>query len=204
MNESGESPRIISGDPEPPRELGPSLPRLIAQMIIGLAALAGIVWYVSRNYHDQLISFGRAFIERFGLGGIFAGVFLADTFSFPLPPQVFFLTAITSGTPFWHSFPTACLASFCGGTIGYHMAQRLTGVTWFKRFLDRSRPKVDTLFARFGAWAVVVASITPIPFSMLCYFAGFYRMPYRLFAVLMLCRIPRLGVLYLAVMLGWG
>lgn len=183
---------------------GPSAIRLLLNAAVALCVLGLLVYLLKVNFGHQLESFGKVFIEKFGLWGIFCGVFFSDAFTFPIPPQFYFLTAIASGTPFLSSFAAACVASILAANVGYHLAQRLSKYGWFLRFLMRSKPKVDQLFARFGVWAVVVAAISPLPFSMMCYFSGFYRMSPKLFALLCVFRIPRLAVLYGLMILGWS
>ena len=49
-----------------------------------------------------------------------------------------------------------------------------------------------------------MGSISPVPFSLLCNLSGLYRVPFRIFLVLSLFRIPRLLVFYALIRLGWS
>jgi membrane protein YqaA with SNARE-associated domain len=143
-------------------------------------------------------------VEHFGIAGMFLGTFLADALSFPIPPQFYMLTAISAGEPQVPAMVAICAASMIAGYVGYHLADRLARVRLFARHIEASRAKVDRLIERHGYWAIVIGSITPIPFSTLCYLSGLYRVPKRYLAVLILTRVPRLLIFYVLIRAGFG
>jgi membrane protein YqaA with SNARE-associated domain len=178
--------------------------RTVAQLVLSLGALIAVIALAGYLARDELEALGRAFVRRLGLPGIFAGVFLADAFSFPIPPQFYMLTAIAGGGSQVAAMITICFASLLAGHTGYRLAGRLARVRVLARRIEASRPKIDRLFERYGYWAIAVGSLTPIPFSVLCYLAGLYRMPPRLFTAMLLFRVPRLLVFYALIRLGWA
>ena len=196
---AGEGP-----DPPGPRDASTSPLRLLLQTALGVVAILGLVMALAYFFRAPLETIGLDFVRRFGLAGMFVGTFLADAFSFPVPPQFYLLTAVTSKGPQAPAIATVCIASLLAGNTGYHLATRLSSVGLFRRFVARSRGRIDPLFQRYGYWAVAIGSVTPIPFSMLCYLAGLYRMPYRLFAVLALFRVPRILFFYVLIRAGWA
>lgn len=143
-------------------------------------------------------------MERFGLVGMFLGTFLADAFSFPIPPQFYMLTAISAGGPQVAPMIVISVASLVAGCTGYLLARHLARLRIIAARLERTRPRIDRLFERYGYWAIAVGSLTPVPFSMLCYLSGLYRIPPRYFVTLVLFRVPRLIVFYALIRLGWG
>ncbi len=72
-----------------------------------------------------------------------------------------------------------------------------------RRRIDATRARMDKLFERYGFWAFAIASATPMPFSIMCYVAGVYRVKPKLFALVLLFRIPRLLVMYWLARAGW-
>jgi membrane protein YqaA with SNARE-associated domain len=96
-----------------------------------------------------------------------------------------------------------CAASMLAGYVGYRLAGRLARVRLLARRIEASRAKVDRLIERYGYWAIVLGGITPIPFSVLCYLSGIYRIPLKYLGVLILTRIPRLLVFYVLIRAGW-
>ena len=78
------------------------------------------------------------------------------------------------------------------------------GDQFVARRIEAARPTIDPLFAKYGYYAVAIGAMSPIPFSLLCYVAGLYKVPYRIYALLVLMRVPRLLVFYALIRLGWG
>ncbi|WP_231511670.1 YqaA family protein [Chondromyces apiculatus] len=191
----GEAPR-----PTNRRELL----RASVQLVVGLAALAGAAALAGFLLRDELDGLGRAFVGRFGVVGMFVGTYVADAFTFPIPPVFYLFTALTSDVSQVLAVAAVCVASMAAGETGYLLASKLAQFEFFARRLDAARPRVDALFARYGTWAMVAGSLSPLPYSLLCYFSGIYRVPQRIFVVLILLRIPRLVVTYALIRLGWA
>lgn len=162
------------------------------------------VLVLARLFREPLRALGETFVHRFGLPGIFLGTFVADAFTFPIPPQFYLLTVITSGRAPAAPVLAVLLASVLAGLTGYLLAGRLAGVGAFRRLLERTRERVEGIFRRWGPWAILIAGLSPLPFSGLCYAAGFYRMSPRLFALFLALRVPRLLVYYAALRAGWS
>lgn len=180
------------------------LARMLVQLALAMGALVALIALAGYLFRDSLNALGRAFVEHLGLPGMFVGVFLADAFSFPIPPQFYMLTAITSGMSQVAAMVTISVASLLAGFTGYTLAGRIARVRLFARRIEASKARVDHLFKRYGIWGIAVGSLTPIPFSVLCYLSGLYRIPRHLLIPLLLFRIPRLVLFYAIIRLGWS
>jgi membrane protein YqaA with SNARE-associated domain len=176
----------------------------IALQLIGaslaLLVLVGAIGYVLRG---PLERFAMVFIGRYGLVAMGFGTLLADAISFPVPPQFYMLASVVSGTPAKPALIAIGIGSLVGGTIGYFLAGRLSQWRWVAGKLERSRKRVDKLVDKYGYWAVAIASFTPVPFSILCYLSGLYRLRWHHFGVVLALRLPRLAVYYAIVRAGW-
>ncbi|HEU4406584.1 MAG TPA: VTT domain-containing protein [Polyangiaceae bacterium] len=179
--------------------------RLVLQSLVAVFVLLGFVSALAHLLKPELEAFGRGFLERFGALGLTLGTFLADGFHFPIPPQFYMLAAITSGWSPVTSVAAITAGSLVGGVvshlIGRHLLWRLR---FLRRIVDRSRKRFDWLFAKYGYWAVAVGSISPVPFSLLCNLSGLYKVPFRLFLVLSLFRVPRVMLFYVLIRVGWA
>ena len=113
------------------------------------------------------------------------------------------LTAVTAGAPQLPSVTVICVSSVLAANVAYRIATSIARIPFMHNRIERSRVKIDPLFAKYGYYAVAIGAILPIPFSLLCYLAGLYRVPYRVYAVLVLLRVPRLLAFYLLIRLGW-
>jgi membrane protein YqaA with SNARE-associated domain len=178
--------------------------RYLVQLALGIGAFVALVSAAAYFARAELDALGRTFVQHFGVAGMFLGTFLADAFSFPIPPQFYMLTAISAGQSQLAAMVAICAASMIAGCVGYRLAGRLARVRLLARRIEASRVKFDRLLERYGYWAIILGSITPIPFSVLCYLSGLYRIPARYFAVLILTRVPRLLVFYALIRAGWG
>lgn len=170
----------------------------------GLVGLFAVLVAVARLFRAPLEALGTSFVQRFGYFGMAFGTFIADGFHFPIPPQFYMLMAVSSGASRPLAFGVITAASLLGGTAGYHVARRLAHVRPIARRLERAQGLAGRAFSRFGYRAALLASLLPIAYSVLCYLAGLYRLPRRVFAVLCLCRIPRLLLFFYLVELGWA
>lgn len=146
----------------------------------------------------------RSFVGAYGYWGMALGTLLADAFHFPIPPQFYMLLSIASRASVAASMAAIVSASVLAGVVGYHTARFVSKSQWITSKTAGSRQLLERAVARFGARAAIVASVLPIPYSVLCYLAGLNRMPQRFLLLLCLCRIPKLFVFYWLVHWGWS
>jgi membrane protein YqaA with SNARE-associated domain len=170
----------------------------------GLAVLFGVMIGLANLFRAPLETLGHAFVKSFGYGGMAFGTFIADGFHFPIPPQFYMLMAVSSGVSELAAFAAITLGSLLGGYAGYRVAGRLAGFEFVARRIEGAKKLAGRAFARFGYRSAVIASMLPIAYSVLCYLAGMHGLPPRVFAVLSLCRIPRLMLFFYLVRLGWS
>lgn len=146
----------------------------------------------------------RGFVERFGVAGMALGTLLADGLSFPVPPQFYMLMAIASEANVAEAFAAIALGSVVAGAVGYFLSERVSHWGWIARKTAAPRQVLSASFTRYGYRAALVASLLPIPYSMVCYLAGLNRLPLRFLGLLMLCRVPKLMAFFYLVHLGWS
>jgi len=183
---------------------GRSLVERVLRWILGLVALLVVVGTLAHLLRPELEQVGRAFVARFGVFGMAFGTFLADGFHFPVPPQFYMLMAIAGGGSVVLALLAITIGSLCGGVVAFFLSQYIGKWRFVARLIARSAPLVERLGMRHGYRAAVIASLTPIAFSMLCYLAGIYRFPRRVFFVFLLLRIPKILLYFYLVRLGWG
>lgn len=172
----------------------------------GAAALllVAAVFALSRLAGPRVEPLASAFVARFGYLGMAVGSFVSDLTTFPVPPQFYMLTAVSSGTPWLPSFAVILAGSWLGGGCGMLLGERLATRPAVRARVARTKPWIDALHARYGAWAMVVAAFSPIPYSLLCYGLGVYRLGPRSAFIVLGLRGPRLAIFYALIALGWG
>lgn len=177
--------------------------KLGLKVVLGAACLVTLVAVLGYYYRPELERIGRGFLERFGYLGITLGTYLADGLHCPVPPQFYMLASIVSGWSVFWTLVAVCTGSLLGGYTAYSIATRISHLRFLERWLAHTQKKVEWLFTRFGYWAIAIGSLTPIPYPFLCYVAGMYRMPPKIFGVLSLFRIPKVVLYFYLIKLGW-
>lgn len=165
-------------------------------MVLGTSLL-------SHFFKDQVSSLALMTVEALGLPGIIAGVLISDALGFPVPTPTYLFAAVAAGAPVLALLTIVATTSALSGSLAYFLGPWLGKLPLFKQFLERFRPLGELLIRRWGVWAIGVAAITPLPFSILCWLAGIYRMPFRRFFAATLIRAPSIVVYYVLFALGW-
>jgi membrane protein YqaA with SNARE-associated domain len=173
------------------------------RLIVGFAALVGIVALIGWRWRAELEHFGRWFVERFGAAGMAGGAFLADGFHFPLPPQFYLLTGIAGGYGPLPALASVLAGSIAGGFVVFAVARRLSGIPFFENRFSTTRHILRSLLRARGRWGLVIAGMLPVSYFVLCALGGMMRLRYRDYAILGLMRIPRLVLSFLLIVLAW-
>lgn len=174
------------------------------RLIVGLAALVGIVALVGWRWRSELEHFGRWFVERFGAAGMAGGAFLADGLHFPLPPQFFLLTGIAGGFGVLPALASVLAGSIAGGFFVFATARRLSGVRFFENRFTTTRHVLRSLLRARGRWGLAIAGMLPVSYFVLCALGGLMQLRYRDYAIFGLMRIPRLVLSLVLIVLAWG
>jgi len=182
------------------------LVRNLIYLVVGIVLLVGLAYIAQRYLGQHLETGSRWLTDTAGYPGVFVSIWLIDTFTLPISPDVILAIVAHKGSTL-HT-PTAlvviCVASIAAGNSGYYLAKRIGHWSFIQRRLAKSYTKGHKLFKRFGVWTVVIAGLTPIPFSIVCWFAGLYGMkPWPLFWATW-SRIPRFIGWYYLLRLGFS
>ncbi len=117
-----------------------------------------------------------AFFEAYGLWGLLVLAFAESSF-FPIPPDLLLIPLCLSSPANALIYALLCtLASVAGGYLGY-MLGKLIGHPLLYRFASpQAVGKVESMFTRYGAWAMFLAGLTPIPYKVFTISAGIFTM----------------------------
>lgn len=189
----------------PPSVLSrPVLRAMLLRFMAGFAVVLLAVTVIAYFARPAAEATARGFVERFGVLGMALGTLLADGLSFPVPPQFYMLMAIASHANVAEAFAAIALGSVVAGAVGYFLSERVSHWGWIARKTAAPRQVLSASFTRYGYRAALVASLLPVPYSMVCYLAGLNRLPLRFLGLLMLCRVPKLLAFFYLVHLGWS
>ncbi|QOI96593.1 MAG: VTT domain-containing protein [Flammeovirgaceae bacterium] len=122
-------------------------------------------------------------------------VFFASEVLFGLvPPEFFMLVWIlhkVSLLQFVINLIILTVISYLAGVIGYLIGSNFSKTTAYKKLHVRYLMQYDAQLKRYGAFLVIVAAITPIPYSATCMLAGSVNLPFKQFLLISISRVVR-------------
>ena len=137
-------------------------------------------------------------ITELNVGGIFYITFLADLFFNPIPPELFLYGALNRGVSPALLFIASIAGLFLAHIANYVIGRRFS--VFFihfasKKGLYKIRRKVN----RYGAYAVFIFNLLPLPAPLLTFALGITRYNYyRLFSLLLLGNVIKYAILILS------
>lgn len=163
-----------------------------------LLALAGQLFL-----KGPLTDLAGLLVSSMGYPGIFVAIYLLDLLILPISPDVvLFLSVVSEADPTIY-MPLICTASVLAGSTAYALGRFLGKRRFVKAMLGRNERKWRPMVRKYGMLAVVLSSLTPVPYSTICLLAGVMRMDYRQFLVGTLWRVPKFLIWYLLIGLGF-
>jgi membrane protein YqaA with SNARE-associated domain len=173
--------------------------KLILRSVLLLIALVSVA-VVLILLDVPLERIGREAASRGGLIGIFVFVFLVDTFIVPASLDILLPITMT-----WSPLPLLTVmsaASVLGGICGYWIGRTLYHLRFVRRTVAGYYAKGARIIERYGVWGVVLAGLTPLPFSTVSWIAGMLRLPFGLFVLGALSRAPRIAAYWFLLRAG--
>ena len=110
-----------------------------------------------------------------------------------IPPEFFMFWAASKNLwlLYLQHVTALMLISYLAGIIGYFIGTKF-GDTKFYRLLRRTRlAKFEKHFRQFGGFLVIVAALTPIPFSGICMLVGSVKYDFNKFIWISMSRFMR-------------
>ncbi|PIZ31888.1 MAG: cytochrome B [Alphaproteobacteria bacterium CG_4_10_14_0_8_um_filter_53_9] len=119
------------------------------------------------------------------------GVAVAESSFFPIPPDVVMLPMIFARPDKAFRFAAVCTAgSVIGGMIGYaigHFAWELLAVPVLSFYgIDPALTEYRALYEQYGAWVILVAGFSPLPYKLCTLASGMLVYPFLPFVALSL------------------
>ena len=126
--------------------------------------------------------------------------FLESIFS-PIPPDPLLIpmSVLRPEMAIWYGL-VATIASLSGALVGHWLGSRF-GRPILSRFTSESKVDLaESLFDRYGAWALLAAAVTPIPYKLFAILAGVLKFDRKRFLIISLigrgARFIGLGILF--------
>lgn len=125
-----------------------------------------------------LEEFLYAFVEwmqTYGIIGLIVVAFAGSSF-FPVPPDILLIPMIFVHRKFafLYAFITT-IASVLGAYLGYFLGRKFGKPILNLLFKSTSIKKVEYYFSKYGAWSIVIAGLTPMPYKLFTIAAGTFN-----------------------------
>ena len=113
---------------------------------------------------------------------ILAAASFAESIFFPIPPDPLLL-AIAIPQPHAALWLAALVtaSSVAGAVVGHWLGHRFGRPLLYRFASGKKVEAVENLFRKYGAWAVLIAAFTPIPYKVFAISAGVLDMNLRTF-----------------------
>ena len=152
------------------------------------------------EYFDGLTTWFAAFAgSEWAVVVLAIATFLESIFS-PIPPDPLLIpmSVLNPNMAILYGL-VATLSSVLGALVGHWLGSRF-GSPILSRFASNSKiDQAESLFDRFGGWAVLAAAVTPIPYKVFAVLAGVLKYDRKKFFIVSLIgrgvRFIGLGVL---------
>lgn len=98
-----------------------------------------------------------------------------------LPPEIFMIWALRNGYVMDYVGNVALLSvlSYSAGIIGYFIGSYLNQTQFYKALEKNFFGKYTEYLEQYGGFLIIVAAVTPIPFSGICMLVGAMKYPFR-------------------------
>ena len=171
------------------------------QLLFHIACIFALFVLLGIFFQEDIEHFATDVINQVGLTGLIAIVVVIETFPTPVGAAVPMYIAIQGGHSPWVIGLITSAASIVSAHLGYWLGHTVGFPKKFEQLLHTKWPNLTTSFRERGAAGLAIASMLPIPLSILTWTSGAMRMNYLGFSVAMLTRLPK-QMLYVLSIIG--
>ncbi|WP_277479204.1 VTT domain-containing protein [Catalinimonas alkaloidigena] len=110
-----------------------------------------------------------------------------------IPPEIFMIWGLRSSNlnTYIEVVILLTLISFLAGVIGFLIGKYLEHTQFFKLFKKKVFGKYEKYLYHYGAFIIIVAALTPLPFSGVSMLVGSVEFPLRKYAIFAQARFIR-------------
>ncbi len=180
------------------------LKSLLYKSLLGIVLLFAAIFFLSLFVKEPVVKYSSLFVEYFGIWGVGMGIALSDALPGFLIPDAFLVFAVAGKLPDLPVIVICSVGSLIGGSFSYFVGSYLVPkFKWGQDFLYKHEKKLIPFLEKYGSKAIILAAVTPLPYSWMCILVGTLKMPFSKFLTASLARIPRFAVYFYLIKLGW-
>jgi len=161
----------------------------IMKLIWTFVIFMGLIWAVNYFFIDvNELSFWLN--EKMPVWSVFLLFFSSESLLGILPPDLFIIWSNSLAEP-WTALSLLALLSYTGGILSFAIGRLLNRIPAIDRLVHKRYTKLSSEFRTFGALAIFLAALTPLPFSPVSIIAGSLDYPWARYLLVALSRILR-------------
>ncbi|MCP4867918.1 MAG: hypothetical protein GY898_04305 [Proteobacteria bacterium] len=176
---------------------------LLRKMGIGVVVLLAVAAGLAFALEEPITTMATAFVDTFGMAGIFAAVVITDASPLPMTHEPILLIGVSADVAPMVLWGVAAAASVTAGLVGYG-GGALVSRTRVRAWIHTKHPGFETFMSKHGVKGVAVAALLPIPFALATWSAGMTRISLPGTMAAALLRIPKTGFYLWLIVTGWG
>lgn len=134
---------------------------------------------------EAFIAIAEGFILAYGLAGVFA-IAVLESFIFPVPTAFILGPTTLFGVEPITAIIVATTGSIIGAIIGYFLGKYF-GHPVAEKLFAKHIPRIEKWYSKYGAWFVLIAAFSPVPFKAATWFSGIFELDFKKF---LLASIP--------------
>jgi membrane protein YqaA with SNARE-associated domain len=175
------------------------LRKILIGTIISLVIVISIAGFLGFLYSDSITEITELIAKKTGFLGLALIILIADSLIPAFPTDIILLIiAKSSLNNEWGIYILIIgITSIIAGVFGWNIGQWIRNKTSFN-FMSKHKSN-SNLLQKYGALGVAIGALTPIPFSITCWTAGFLKMPFKDFLLASFFRIPRYFIYFIAI-----
>jgi len=164
-------------------------------ILIFILILVNIIFFVilNRNYLEGII---EIYVQKYGLIAILILSLLADSMDQPIGPEVPASLGVVFGLNIFLVVLFSVVGSWIASVINYYIGKGYFSDYLKKSYDEEKYNKYSNMFKKYGGWAVFLAAVSPVPWTLFCWLAGSFKMKLkRFFAWGLIPRIFRIFII---------
>lgn len=168
--------------------------RNLLKGLIWLAVIVSLFVFAKHTVDKDLILRFEPFFDKTGL--ILLIFSLSEVIIGIIPPEVFLIWSLRSGELgiylYWVTILT--FISYCAGLTAYLFGRYLHNTRLYQYLHERYLVKSEALLHEYGLYLILVAALTPVPFSGVAMLVGSVHYPVKKYIYWSLSRIIKFAV----------
>jgi membrane protein YqaA with SNARE-associated domain len=168
--------------------------RNLAKGLIWLAIIVALFIFTKHNVNKELLIKFEPFFDKTAL--ILIIFSLSELIIGIIPPEFFLIWSLKSGNLNTYLMYALLLTiiSYFAGLVAYFFGRYLHNTRLYKYLHDRYLVKSEVMLQEYGLYLVVVAALTPVPFSGSAMLVGSVHYPVRKYICWSLTRFAKFAV----------